>query len=184
MKNSYIHLECCFFPRKRIANCLKLFRIILLMVLILFPSLIILSQDLVLDNQKFQQKNSISLEIGGYTVLGAVFYERVLINQPKFKAVGQIGYGVIGWPVGLHGLVSFKKHHFEFGTCVTIPSVIIDSGASNAYLTGRLGYRFQKPDGKFVFRAGLMPVVVGADKDVGPELILWVWPGFSFGWAF
>jgi len=154
------------------------------MILILLPCINAYSQELDLDNQIFQNRNSINIEIGGYTVLGAVYYERLIVNNPKFKAVGQIGYGVVGWPVGLHALISSNKHHFEFGACVTFPSVLVDSGASNPYMTGRLGYRFQKPDGKFIFRAGLMPVVVGADRNSGPEMILWVWPGLSFGWAF
>ncbi len=156
-----------------------------LLVLLLFPAVSLFSQSVELNSQVFQKRNSINLEIGGYTAIGAVFYERVLINSPKFKTVGQIGYGVIGWPVGIHGLISRNKHHFEFGGAVTFPSnIIVDSDASNSYITGRLGYRFQKPDGKFIFRAGLMPVVLGADKENGPTLILWVWPGLSFGRVF
>lgn len=60
----------------------------------------------------------------------------------------------------------------------------IDSGASNPYLTERLEYRFQKPEEKFTFRAGSMLAVVVADKEYGLELILWVWPGLSFGRTF
>jgi len=156
-----------------------------LLALLIFPSIFLFSQNVDQKNQVFLKNNSINIEVGGYTVVGAVYYERVLLNQPNFKAVGQIGYGIVGWPVGIHGLISFNNHHIEFGGCVTFPSnSIIDSGASNSYITGRLGYRFQKAEGNFIFRAGLMPVVIGADRDYGPELILWVWPGLSFGRAF
>lgn len=156
---------------------------ILLLAVFLFPTILLFAQTTDLNSQVFQKKNSINLEAGGYTAIGAVFYERVLINSSKFKTVAQVGYGLVGWPVGIHGLISLKKnHHIEFGGCVTFPSSIIY--ASNPYTTGRLGYRFQKPEGKFNFRAGLMPVVIGADKKVGPELILWVWPGLSFGRTF
>jgi len=160
-------------------------RSISFLVLFCYPTIFLFAQSADLNSQIFQKRNSINLELGGYTAIGAVFYERVLLNSPKFKTVGQIGYGLIGWPVGIHSLISFTKHHIEFGGCVIFPSnVIVDAGASNPYVTGRLGYRFQKPEGNFIFRAGLMPVVLGADKKYGPELILWVWPGISFGRAF
>ncbi len=156
-----------------------------LLALILFPAVSLFAQSVELNNQVFQKRNSISLEIGGYTALGALYYERVLVNSPKFKTVAQIGYGVTELPVALNGLISRNKHHIEFGGAVIFPSnIIVDSYATNSYITGRLGYRFQKPDGKFIFRAGLMPVVIGADKENGPTLILWVWPGLSFGRAF
>jgi hypothetical protein len=156
-----------------------------LLALLLFPAVSLFSQNIEQNSQVFQKRNSISLEIGGYTAIGAVFYERVLVNTQKFKTVGQIGYGITGWPVSINGLISRKKHHFEFGGSIIFPSnLIIDSNASNSYLTGRLGYRYQKPEGKFIFRAGLMPVVLGANKEIGPELILWVWPGLSFGRVF
>jgi hypothetical protein len=155
-----------------------------LLVLVLFSSITVLPQNTELNSQIFLKKNSINIELGGYTVIGAVFYERVIINQPKFKAVGQLGYGLSGWPIGIHGLISSNKHHFEFGACITFPSSLIDFDADNPYVTGRLGYRFQKPEGKFIFRAGLMPVVVGASTELGPDFILWVWPGVSFGRAF
>jgi hypothetical protein len=154
------------------------------LVLFFSPTIFLFPQNTDLNNQNFLKKNSVNIEFGGYTVLGAVYYERVIVNQPKFKAVGQIGYGLIGWPIGLMGLFSSNKHHFEIGACITFPSNLIVEYDYSSYLTGRLGYRFQKPEGNFVFRAGLMPVVVGPDKELGPDMILWVWPGISFGMAF
>jgi hypothetical protein len=160
-------------------------KIILISAFVLFTSFSGVPQNIDFNSRIFQKKNSLNIEVGGYTVIGAVYFERLIVNKPKFKTVAQIGYGVVGWPVGFHGLVSSNKNHFEFGACITFPSnLIFDSGASNPYITGRLGYRFQKPDGNFIFRAGLMPVIVGADKEYGPEMILWVWPGISFGLAF
>ena len=103
-----------------------------LLSVLLFQTILLFAQKTDLNSQVFHKKNSINLEAGGYTVIGAVYYERVLVNSSKFKTVGQIGYGLVGFPLGIHALMSFNNHHFEFGGCVTIPSnVFIDSGASN-----------------------------------------------------
>jgi hypothetical protein len=158
---------------------------ILFMALFSFTAVSLYSQTDEQNSQIFQKKNSINLEIGGYTAIGAIFYERVLVNTPKFKTTGQIGHGITGWPVAINGLISRNKHYFEFSGSIIFPSnLIVDSSASNSFLTGRLGYRYQKPQGKYLFRAGLMPVVLGANREIGPEMILWVWPGLSFGRAF
>jgi hypothetical protein len=54
----------------------------------------VLSQNTKSTSSAFQKKNSLNLEIGGYTGVGTIFYERIIINNQKYKTTGQIGYGI------------------------------------------------------------------------------------------
>jgi hypothetical protein len=127
------------------------------------------------------------MEIGGYTVVGNFFYERVIANNQKFKTTGQIGYGIEGIPIVINELISFDNNHFEFGLGFLIPGPFYKDGRSisKPYITGRLGYRYQRPNGGLIFRAGFMPTIT-RDKYgmyINGKLIF-IWPGISIGFAF
>ncbi|MCC6835145.1 MAG: hypothetical protein IT213_09155 [Cytophagales bacterium] len=154
--------------------------LIVIAVLLISP---VLAQDLNLDNRTFHKKNSINVELGGYAFLGSLNYERVILNNRKYKTTGQLGFGYLGFPIVLHQLISFNKHHVELGFGVVLPSPLVED-QYYPFLTGRIGYRFQKPSGNFIFRAGIMPVILGPDKGGEADMFLWAWPGLSFGWTF
>jgi hypothetical protein len=89
-----------------------------------------------------------------------------------FKTTGQIGFsyyppkgGIIQlWiPVVFNELISFDKHHIEFGFgyIFTKEHVSIKKTESSrewgGFLTGRIGYRYQKPTGRLILRIGFTP---------------------------
>jgi hypothetical protein len=147
----------------------------------------VLSQNTKSTSSAFQKKNSLNLEIGGYTGVGTIFYERVIINNQKYKTTGQIGYGIGGIPIIIHELISFNNNHLELGLGILFPEPLSHdiTGNTKPFMTGRIGYRYQKPEGSFVFRVGLMPFI--ADDTYGMyinDTSIWTWPGISFGYAF
>ncbi len=142
------------------------------------------SQKNILPDGKFLKKNSLNLELGGYCQLASAHYERIVMNGTRFKTSLQAGFGFIGIPVFVNEIFSMGNHHIEAAFGVVLPARIMRFSGEDPFISGRLGYRFQKPGGRFLLSAGLMPTVVGADRELGPEIVLWVWPGVSFGWAF
>jgi len=159
------------------------FRLSLLLLLVLI-SFSVYSQD----TGKLNNINSINIELGGFTPLGTVYYERVIINHQNFKTTGQIGYGIEGFPIIVNELVSFNSNHIEVGLGVLLPEHLTSSplDITKPFLTGRIGYRYQKPNGRFVFRIGLMPIATqdSYGMNVITDNTWYVWPGISFGYAF
>lgn len=121
----------------------------------------------------FIYKNSAQVGLGGHGVFYSLDYERVLLNGPKTKTTGQIGLsyyppaiGIIAlWiPVIINELISFNKHHIELGLGYVITKDAIQetstvSGEWDGFFAGRLGYRYQKPDGRLLIRVGFTPLL-------------------------
>jgi len=119
--------------------------------------------------------NSVQLELGGHGLIYSLNYERILSNNDIFKTAGQIGIsyyppvtGIIDvWiPLGINEIISFGNHHIEAGVGVIVIRESTrepDNSASdwnwNGFLSGRIGYRYQKPSGRFILRAGFTPVI-------------------------
>jgi len=117
----------------------------------------------------FKNKNSIQFELFGHGFLYSFNYERIVLNKSHFKTSGQVGLsyypassGIINiWiPVAVNEIFSLNnRHHIELGMgCIF--SKDIDYEWDN-FFSGRLGYRYQKPDGKFVLRIGFTPLFDG-----------------------
>lgn len=136
------------------------------------------------QGQVFQNRTSINAELLGHAFLGSVNLEHVFFNQPKIKTSAQIGLGYLGVPLLVNFLFSFRNSHLEIGAGLLIPTPITSDEQVDLSAAARLAYRYQKPEGRFIFRAGLMPVVYGADQELGATSFLPVWPGISFGYAF
>jgi hypothetical protein len=58
----------------------------------------------------------------------------------------------LGIPILVNQLFSFGNNHLEFGFGLLLPTWITSSEQVSLSLAGRLGYRYQKPDGRFIFR--------------------------------
>ncbi len=121
----------------------------------------------------FQNKNSFQFELGGHGLIYSLNYERILLNGHKFKTASQIGISYyppsagmrdIWLPICINEIYSFGSHHIEGG----IGYVIIrestrdmednlDEWFWSGVFTGRIGYRYQKPDGRLILRAGFTP---------------------------
>jgi len=132
------------------------------------------------ESNKFSLKNSFQIEAGGHGLFYSLNYERILINGNQFKTAAQAGFsfypkqtGVrdVWMPVVINELFSFTKHHIELGVGHVFireasrdvennPLAWFWSGA----FTGRLGYRYQSPDGRIIFRLGFTPFLEYEDR--------------------
>jgi hypothetical protein len=140
-----------------------------------------------------QSNNAMFVELGGSAVALSVNYER------RFRPVwfGRVGLSVVestssGGETDTSFIIPLTaswvnrpqaNHHLELGGGVTFAGGdrhdLFGSDSEGTYstliLTGIAGYRYQKPDGGFQFRAVLTPFAGGGDSIV--------WAGFSFGYA-
>lgn len=112
-------------------------------------------------------KNVIYGTLGFFPIWGAlnINYERMLGHSTEKFITSwwwRLGGGVWGaWETGgphflstLSAMTGSGKSHFEAGLGFT---VLNDNyyHENSFYPAGNIGYRFQKPDGRFVFRAGV-----------------------------
>jgi hypothetical protein len=124
------------------------------------------------NEHKFSHRNSFHLELGGTAGYYSVNYERNLINLSRFKTSGQLGFGYLPGeccdlriPAGIIEQISFTNHHIEIGIGYMSVRELTrdDMGALNRIwtdiLTGRIGYRFQKPDGRLILKIGFTPLL-------------------------
>jgi hypothetical protein len=143
-----------------------------------------------------EARNAVHFELGGSAIVPSFNYERRL-NANWF---GRVGVSVIvgesadeedsdtTFVVPLTASYVSRpaaNHHLEVGGGVTIASGDRqdfpdygdedDEEFSTAFLTGLVGYRYQKPQGGFQFRAVFTPIVGGGD--------FLPWAGVSFGYA-
>ena len=131
------------------------------------------------SSASFTAKNAVYLEIGGNAGYYSLNYDRIVYQKGNFRAAVRAGLGVIPtkfesktyWgamvPLELIGLVGRSKHFLETGLGFTpflFPAR--DLGSFERIYTGyklestipfRIGYRYQKPDGGFIFRVGYTP---------------------------
>ncbi len=157
------------------------------------------------NDNSIQNRNSVHLELGGTGGYYSLNYERNIINHNSFKTSVQFGiryfpgvWSDIWLPIGINELFSFNAHHIEIGIgVVTLREMardqlnnyaIIDRFWSYA-LTGRLGYRYQKPDGRFIWRIGFTPFLQrergGLIYDPTAKLNIFnPWGGLSIGYSF
>jgi len=160
-----------------------------------FLSLHVVSQNATMRSNCFNKKNSVQLELFGHGLFYSINYERILLNEPKLKTSVQAGVayyppktGIIDlWlPVSINQLFSFNNHHIEVGlghVLVNEANRQTDLGVIsrewNGFSTARVGYRFQKPDGRFILRAGFTPF---SNFPIGVE----IYPsaGLTVGYSF
>lgn len=139
-----------------------------------------------------QTRNAAYFELGGNAIIPSINYERWLSD----RWYGRVGFTVVtgedsdgdedvtyAIPVMIGGFNNpAGNHHFETAgglLFVTGDSQDLfdedDEEINNVAGTVTIGYRYQKPGGGFVFRAGFTPVF--DTSDILP------WAGVSFGYA-
>lgn len=161
--------------------------------IIILVTMTVFSQEKVNLPIEFQHKNSIQLELFGHGLFYSLNYERILINGENYKTTAQAGFAWYPpatdvrefWlPFSINELISFNQHHIEFGlgTAFTNEEMQGLTGETtrdwSTFLTGRAGYRYQKPDGRFIFRIGFTPLYELDGKELHPL------GGVSFGYGF
>ena len=120
--------------------------------------------------------NSLQIEIGGNGLVYSLSFERILINGNKLKTSAQLGFayypefiGILEFwaPVQITEIISFGNHHLEVGlgyipirASTREPDKSIASWDWYSLYTGRVGYRYQPPDSKWLLRAGYTPIIM------------------------
>jgi hypothetical protein len=163
-------------------------RIITSVLLIITLSTSLFSQDTIRKAMPFVKKNSVQAELlGNGFYLFSVNYERIILNGSRFKTAGQIGIGgffsgEINIPIVINEIISFNDNHLEIG----LGYIAIPNAGNSIVLTGRLGYRYQKPDSHFVFRLGFTPIIGMEKNGTSTDLVrvLYYWGGITFGYCF
>ncbi len=161
-----------------------------------------------------QKRNSVYLEIGGNAVLYSVNYDHIFNISKKLKIAPRVGFmylpisdivrtdfGDIRIPIEVNLLWSNKensKHFLEGGLGISFIQIKTSktSAQSGITTTGsefgkvttlRLGYRYQKPTGGFMWRAGLL-VPIAQDtfskSIMGDDIFFTIFPGVSLGYTF
>lgn len=136
-------------------------------------------------------RNAYYLEVGGNALIYSINYERFFSDRLAGRVGGMFfgasgedsSAGVVAAPIMASYLWGEGNSRFETGVGILLVSGGIqnvegyeDEDFSGTVGTGTLGYRWQRPQGGFVFRAGLTPVF--SLDGIGP------WFGASFGYAF
>lgn len=153
------------------------------------------SQMTEVPGTKFTYKNSVQAELFGHGLFYSLNYERVILNGQKFKTTGQLGmayyppetgYINVWIPLVVNEIYTINKHHVElgFGHVFTNEALLDFDGSTisrswGGFLTGRLGYRYQKPNGRLIIRVGFTPFLEYEDFfDFHPS------GGLSIGYGF
>jgi hypothetical protein len=167
----------------------------------LFIGIILLcSKSFGQQSEKFSLKNSVEFELFGHGSFYSIDYERIFLNKEKIKTLGQVGIayypestGVMPlWiPLSVNQLISFHSNHLEFGAGQIIHLDNGIDGKKEMKLFGslKLGYRYQKPDGKFLYKVAFTPFI--DYWDTLPKSIIQnanvnfvPWAGMAFGYNF
>ena len=135
--------------------------------------------------------NTFFVELGGNALAYSLNYERFFTPKLGVRVGGmylqadddagdQVNVGL--FPLMATYLLGPGNGHFEIGGGVGLATAgvedidIGDDRASTVYGTATFGYRYQKPEGGVMFRAGFTPIVASGN------IIPWV--GVSVGYAF
>ena len=149
------------------------------------------------DVETHTSRSSFYLELGGNGIIYSINYDHMLTEKGRFSTHGRIGLS--GWPQNGHSmiyaiplevneLIGGGKHHFEmgFGFTTFIAKTYYDPAKGNEeefitefvpMITERVGYRFQKADGGFLFRIGLVLHNLLSFRQLFP------WGGISIGYT-
>ena len=151
-------------------------------------------------------KNAAYFEVGGNGIFYSFNYERTFFQKGIFKSAARVGacsfplkrgdkhYWATILPVELIGLVGRAKHHLELGAGIS-PNLMpytnkldpehgFGSFEPGLFVPFRIGYRYQKPEGGFLFRLGLTPVLDFPNKHKERLTFVPVFGGISVGKSF
>ncbi len=176
---------------------------IYILILISVSKLTFGQSDLPQKNDDLPKRNSFYLELGGQGLLNSLWYDRLYRVDKKIKTSLSIGFMVqprfeganyftAGIPIAGNILLGKKSHHLELGIGITV--LANRNGYLFSYLNPKIGYRFQRPNGGFFFRAGIIPIVYRFDKygshyyDFTTNYADWeitpiIWYSISFGYT-
>lgn len=128
------------------------------------------------------KKNALFLELVGNAGQYSINYEGILKGGQKGFFTLRIGFSYTGeyiFPILLNHVSGHHNNHLEMGAGVRFsPTYTLGDGG---IITANVIYRFQKPNGKFLFRAGWTPIFYKLTDQAG---LLNYWCGMSIGYLF
>jgi hypothetical protein len=163
------------------------------------------------------EQNTIYAEAFGQGFCYSINYDRLFNTEKRFKnsftagfvyVPESMGFGdgiYLGIPVSYNWLLGKKSHHFELGIGLTSLLVNPNSNVgtdSYTYMTPKIGYRFQRPNGGLFFRATVTPMIAilnvssikynnetyrqfsTLNNVAGLGYAAFPWPGLSMGYTF
>jgi len=125
-------------------------------------------------NTKFEKKNSIEFNLGGHGVFYSFGYERMIINRNRYKLSGKIdlAYYPYAWniaqslwiPLSLNHIISFNKHHIEFGSGILFSRDNVRSYSPYQDIWEKwgilsFGYRHQKKESRILYKILFTPII-------------------------
>lgn len=129
----------------------------------------------------YTRLNSVQFELLGNGGHYSLNYERILVNGPRFKTAARIGAAVWSPPIFVQGMlpelwmpmlvneqISFGSHHLQGGAGLLLTNFVdfpgtnfrfVENGGRVVYpyATGELGYRFQRPECRLMFKLSYTP---------------------------
>ncbi|MBC5993465.1 hypothetical protein H8S84_11520 [Pontibacter sp. SD6] len=145
--------------------------------------------------ENFSAMNAAYLEIAGNGDTYSINFERLFFQQAEFKTGLRIGVGTNFFflpeetttypivPVEAIGLFGRREKHFEFGLGYTRRFTDDPDLLQNMYF-GRLGFRYQRPEGGLVVRVALTPFLSSEANVRTPGVALVPRFGLSVGRSF
>jgi hypothetical protein len=142
--------------------------------------------------------NIVALELGGHGFAYSLNYERIFVNEKKYKFSAQFGFAgypnVLGFekiwiPMVLNGIFPFaKNHHLDVGFGLMYWSGSTRSRFSTSPFNWkdkftfesvfRLGYRHQNPQKRMVYKVAYTPFFFLSENEYQH------WAGVSVGYRF
>ncbi|QNR25164.1 hypothetical protein [Croceimicrobium hydrocarbonivorans] len=136
------------------------------------------------------KKNSIYLEfLGSAPLLYNLSYDRLWTSEGKLRFSTAIGLQYI-FDTEIDGalksdfsispqvnLLYGKKHNLEIGIGAALPF-----GPNDIVFPLRIGYRFQKSEGGFFFKAAFTPIYFPGSNSLG--MLFLPWAGVAAGYSF
>lgn len=151
---------------------------------------------------------AVYLELAGNGVIYSINYDKIFHQKGAFKSSYRVGisvyprnydriYANVYLPLEITGMYGKRNGHFEFGLGVT-PSYlnygtfdptnadreVLDYSGMGLAVFGRLGYRYQKPDGGFFFRIAVNPILADIMPQRDDKYFYGPYGGISFGKSF
>lgn len=153
-----------------------------------------------LENPEFEFKNTINLEILGHGGFYSLNFERVILNGKTNRLSSNIGLALypenidilpLFVPVSINYISSLNNNHFEFGIGQVLINDAKVNGDNDYKMLGsaKIGYRYQKPKGRFVYKAIFTPYIDIWDNYNTPIIgrsptNFYSWGGLSVGYNF
>lgn len=154
-------------------------------------------------NKSFK-KNTVFLELGGNGFINSINYDRLFTLKDSLISVSfRLGFGLYKsnesdssiikvLPLEVNFLLGKKQNYLELGFGYT-PSfgyrtfrqnnVVYATKNFDFNIIGRVGYRYQKPEGGIFFRLGFTPIIYRDYINAGKFKIA-PWGGISAGISF